>query len=782
VSNSCSDDERALKQFVVAPVSLKRNSFILESSVKFYSCTVCVILLLSLCGCGGGSSSSTTASAVSIAISPTTATVATSATQQFTADVKNASNNTVNWLVNGVAGGTPTSGTITGSGLYTAPSTVPSPQTVTITGMSGADANKTADATVTIALPINVSPSGVSVQAGLTQQFTAAVTFSANTDVSWQVNGIAGGNLTVGTIDSNGLYTAPNSVPATSKVTVTAIAKADGTRSSSVSVTITPAAIVITPTDAVLGAGIQQTYTATVLSNSVSPVWSVTCLSAQPSGCGSITSSGTYTAPSAPPPGGSVTIRATLADGSGSTGSVTATIQFGTLTLAGQYVFSTADGIGHATPSQAGTLVFDGSGNISGGVFDTTDRQGAPISVTGGTYQVGSDGRGTAAVQTTTGPFSLQFVLSSHVQGFVVRTDPTANQATGTLDLQQNISGASALSGAYVLSASGFSSGQPATRFAEAGSILAGSAGAISGGQIDLNNNLVLQTAAVTAGSFTQPGSGRGTLTLSTSNSTQSFAYYPIDSTHAKIVAIDGTLDAVGELFSRPQGPFSSVNFKGHFAFSVNGTKNNNPFGVAGVFSLDGSTSVTDQQFDGLTQSVFDFNPGAYTVTDATTGRTTATWTVNGGSRLQYVLYPRSDGGFVMLESDGLYFGSGLALPQAASNANFLATQNGFALRLAGSELATPSTAERYTGQVRYLSSSALFATVDATNVTQGSTFTLNLLNLNTTRQRYVLGTSSDSAALAGRVIILYRINDDQAFAIESNDTRVLTGALQRQY
>jgi len=135
-----------------------------------------------------------------------------------------------------------------------------------------------------------------------------------------------------------------------------------------------------------------------------------------------------------------------------------------------------------------------------------------------------------------------------------------------------------------------------------------------------------------------------------------------------------------------------------------------------------------------------------------------------------------------MLESDGVYQASGLALPQVPSVGSFLIPQSSFALRLGGSDFATSLIAERYTGQIRYSSTSALAATVDGANITQGSAFTLNLTNLNTTRQRYVFGTSSDSAALSGRVIIVYRINDDQAFAIESNATRVLTGTLQRQY
>ena len=46
-----------------------------------------------------------------------------------------------------------------------------------------------------------------------TRQFTATVQNTTNTAVIWKVNGIAGGNSTVGTISTSGVYKAPNSVP-----------------------------------------------------------------------------------------------------------------------------------------------------------------------------------------------------------------------------------------------------------------------------------------------------------------------------------------------------------------------------------------------------------------------------------------------------------------------------------------------------------------------------------------------------------------------------------------
>jgi uncharacterized protein (DUF1800 family) len=57
---------------------------------------------------------------------------------QLTATVTNASNPAVNWQVNGVPGGSTATGTISTAGLYTAPSTIPSPNTVSITAVTQA--------------------------------------------------------------------------------------------------------------------------------------------------------------------------------------------------------------------------------------------------------------------------------------------------------------------------------------------------------------------------------------------------------------------------------------------------------------------------------------------------------------------------------------------------------------------------------------------------------------------------------------------------------------------
>src|SRR5438105_1759384 len=101
------------------------------------------------------------------------------------------------------------------------------------------------------AISVSISPTSATVQVGHSQQFSAAVSNTSNTAVSWLVNGTVGGDSSVGTISSTGLYTAPSSVPSPSSVSVTAQSVADASRSASANVTIAGApggTVCISPT------------------------------------------------------------------------------------------------------------------------------------------------------------------------------------------------------------------------------------------------------------------------------------------------------------------------------------------------------------------------------------------------------------------------------------------------------------------------------------------------------------------------------------------------------
>lgn len=82
---------------------------------------------------------------------------------------------------------------------------------------------------------VSLLPSAAIVAAGAQQQFTAAVTNSFNTAVVWQVNHVTGGNSTVGTITSQGLYSGP---AAAMTVTIDAVPQADATKSASANLTV----------------------------------------------------------------------------------------------------------------------------------------------------------------------------------------------------------------------------------------------------------------------------------------------------------------------------------------------------------------------------------------------------------------------------------------------------------------------------------------------------------------------------------------------------------------
>ncbi|HEY3783689.1 MAG TPA: S8 family peptidase [Steroidobacteraceae bacterium] len=184
----------------------------------------------------------TVASPITVSVQPSSATVPSSGrTQSFAATVTHTLNTTVTWQVNGVSGGNTTVGMISSAGLYTAPATTPASGGVTVTAVSAANSTRSASAKLSFSAPVTVmvSPTSASVAIGTgTQAFKATVTNTTNQAVSWKVAGVAGGNATVGTISSAGIYTAPAAVPSPSTVTVTAASVADPTRTASAQVTV----------------------------------------------------------------------------------------------------------------------------------------------------------------------------------------------------------------------------------------------------------------------------------------------------------------------------------------------------------------------------------------------------------------------------------------------------------------------------------------------------------------------------------------------------------------
>jgi hypothetical protein len=111
-------------------------------------------------------------------------------------------------------------------------------------------------------ITVSVTPTAASVRAGATQLFTATVAGTTNKSVTWSVNGIVTGNATTGTISSNGVYTAPATVPNPNAIAVEAVSAADASATASSEVTLwnaTPMVSSVSPTSFAAGA-----YTLTI--------------------------------------------------------------------------------------------------------------------------------------------------------------------------------------------------------------------------------------------------------------------------------------------------------------------------------------------------------------------------------------------------------------------------------------------------------------------------------------------------------------------------------------
>jgi hypothetical protein len=104
---------------------------------------------------------------VVVTASPANTSVVVGATQQFSATVVGTSNTAVTWTLRGSGCSAAACGTISGTGLYTAPTAVPSPADVTVTATSSADPTKASSSSVTIiASAATTANNGLNIPAG----------------------------------------------------------------------------------------------------------------------------------------------------------------------------------------------------------------------------------------------------------------------------------------------------------------------------------------------------------------------------------------------------------------------------------------------------------------------------------------------------------------------------------------------------------------------------------------------------------------------------------------
>ncbi len=583
----------------------------------------------------------TLVAAASVSISPSSAQLRPSAQLQFTAAESGSTSPLFIWSISGSGCGGSACGSISASGLYTAPSSPPNPPIVAVTATLLSDPTKSASATVTITtggvVAISISPTTAQIGVSRQKQFSATVTGSSNTAVTWTITGIGCAGNTCGTVSSSGLFTAPAVPPNPPFLSVTATSVADPTKSAIATVTIVPVVnITISPTSATLAASASRQFSAQVTgSSNTSVLWSVSGTGCTGSTCGKITAAGLYTAPAVFPNPALVTVTATSqAD---TTKSASAHVSF--VTPVSVTISPTTALLTVGTERQFHATV-TGSSNL--GVTWTVSGAGC---VGSGCGSVSSAGLYIAPA-VVPNPATVKLTAtaqadSSQSASAVITVAPTNN---------------SKLHGQYALLFKGFD----ATGVYEAAaSFIADGKGNVTSGIEDINRTVGPKTGLAISGTYQVGADNRGTLTLRSSAGTSVYAFVLNGTAKLGSLIESDNSGIVGSGVMKVQDPsaFDPSVFSGGYAISLTGA---DPGGgrIAAVGSIfpSGFGTISGSSLDvndaGNTMPTFATFSGTYNIDG--TGHGTATFVIPGfdGGTFHFALYTISANEYFMLSVD----------------------------------------------------------------------------------------------------------------------------------
>jgi hypothetical protein len=410
-------------------------------------------------------------------------------------------------------------------------------------------------------------------------------------------------------------------------VAVTATAQADPGKFATATVTVVaPIKVTVSPQNTQVIINGQQQFVATVTgTNNTAVNWSITSASC-PNSCGTINSSGLYTAPAAVPSSAVAVIATSQADGNSWGSASVQVLPRAESKLKGQYafLFRGTDGSGGLYQA-AGSFVADGQGNILSGIEDVNETSGPTVGLTfSGTYSLRGDNRGILNYTTAQGTISYAFALTSdNSLARMIEIDNSGIRGEGVFKRQDpNAFLNSAINGGYTLNLTGVDSG--GSRLGALASIFPSGGGVISGSSLDVNDaGFVPATFVSFSGSYSVTANGRGTLILSVPNFAGgkfNFSIYIVSSNEFFLLSTD-VLSAATPMFSgeallQSGAPFGNSSFTGHSVFYQTGVTNSAPDASVGLISFDGHGTIVMQADEnaGGTVQIGTVFTGAYAV------------------------------------------------------------------------------------------------------------------------------------------------------------------------
>lgn len=509
---------------------------------------------------------------------------------------------------------------------------------------------------------VTVTPDSATVAAGADQQFTASVAGGGDAGVTWQVNGVDGGDAGTGTITASGLYTAPPLPPAGGKVTITAVSKADSSKSGAATATISYS-------NASINGDYVFSYRGALTSGAIAAAGRFRADGNGTIGAGSedvnapsgvflnLAFNGSYTVDAdgrgtmtfssnrdtaefrfVLGPDGAIEI-VQFADDAVAAGNIVKrdSTAFGTQSLSGDYVFTlSGDRRGGGHTEIVGGMNADGGGAASGIVDQNAGGAIATQVGFSGGYAIDDDGRGTLTLTTTAGSSHYVLYAASNGEFKLLRVDPDF-PFNGNVTPQQSASFSAAdLNGDFAFDLSGT---QALGAFAAAGRFTADGRGGIGAGAIDRNaSGAVLQNRAL-AGTYTVADNGRGTATLNLAGQHIGLVFYLISADRAVALETDGAAIAGGDFFAQRDGPFSTGDFDASYAWFTDTFSAVAARAEAGRLALDGDGNIdgAEAMNDNGALAPDSALSGSYTFAD--NGRGTLTLTSAGGATRQYVVY-----------------------------------------------------------------------------------------------------------------------------------------------
>lgn len=516
---------------------------------------------------------------------------------------------------------------------------------------------------------ISISPTSPTVGGANTQQFTATVGNTSNTAVTWQVEGIPGGNATVGTVSATGLYTAPFFIPANATVSVTAVSQADTSKSASATITIVFSNAMLIGQYAISYIGWDPTFFTIAGSISANGNGAITSgVSDLNNSFGvftELTLTGTYTVSadglveilltdSQP---ASYTLRAvfispdhlrviqfdTFSTGQGSI-DWQDPAAFNDAAFAGGYAFR-LDGFGFTGYSAgiAGRMTADAAGNLTAGVMDINeDFIDTNADVFTGTYTtIDANGRGEVTLDTNQGLAVFAFYIASSGKVHLVSIDSLGRPwMLGVAEKQTPgfFSNAN-LTGDYAFFLSGSSPLGLATYY-NAGRFTANGSGGVSAGVSDENDTGVTAENLAFTGTYSVDafGDGRGTGTFTSARGSSNFSFYMVSPSRAFFVQQGTFALGTGEVDAQTGGPYSTASLAGSFGFSMDGY----PIMLVGQFDAAGGTASGTVHLTTYDEvgNVFTLTPNqAFNATYSVTANGRGDFTVSGISPITFHTY-----------------------------------------------------------------------------------------------------------------------------------------------